>query len=98
MNYLVRIYSGRLSRKQYGLGLLLCAAILLLFSIGAAVLLPTLAKVHKGSAVGGTVVLILLLITVPAYIAHVFSLHVRRLHSHYFFTVLSPAPVRPTGH
>ncbi len=78
MNYLVRIYSGRLNRKRYGLGLLLCAGfIIAVGAISAVALIPVLKKIHGGGSIAAVVFVLILL---PAYVAHLFSLHARRLH------------------
>jgi uncharacterized membrane protein YhaH (DUF805 family) len=78
MNYLVRIYNGRLNRKRYGLGLLLCAGcIIAVGAISAVVLVPALKKIPGGGSIAAVVFVLILL---PAYVAHLFSLYARRLH------------------
>ncbi len=78
MNYLVRIYNGRLNRKRYGLGLLLCAAfIIVVGAISAVALIPALKKIPGGGSIAAVTFVLVLW---PAYLAHLFSLHARRLH------------------
>ena len=78
MNYWVRIYNGRLNRKHYGLGLLFCLGCIIVTGvIGAIVLIPALKKIPSGGSIAAVA---FVLIFLPAYVTHLFSLHVRRLH------------------
>ncbi len=94
MNYLVRIYSGRLNRKHYGLGLLLCAGcIIAVGAISAVVLIPALKKIPGGGSIAAVVFVLVLL---PAYLAHLFSLHARRLHDlgkSGWYSLMCPIPL-----
>ncbi len=72
MHYLINLYSGRIARKNYVLGLLFfifCGG--MAFSI---LILPALKYLNKFFGLG----LVALLFVV--FIAHAYSLHVRRLH------------------
>lgn len=70
MDYIKKLYSGRISRKNYGLGLLFFLATLILF---AALLVGSLAS-------ESTFLIIVMVVVYIAFIVHIFSLHVRRLH------------------
>lgn len=74
MNYIKKLYNGRISRKNYGLGLLFFLVTLIL-----SVALLFLVSVSK------SIFLIIVMITVVVVvyivcIVHIFSLHIRRLH------------------
>ena len=71
MNYIKKLYSDRISRKNYGLGLL--------FFIGSLILLIAIfASMFSSDDSSFGVILIVLLYIV--FIVHVFSLHARRFH------------------
>ena len=70
MGYIKKLYSGRISRKNYGLGLLFFLATLILF---AALLAGVLAS-------ESTFLIIIVVLVYIVFIVHIFSLHVRRLH------------------
>ena len=74
MQYIKRIYRGRINRRYYALGLL--------FVIFLTILVSSLVGVI-GSIIPGrypTISMIIFLFLVATIIVHVFSLHVRRLH------------------
>jgi len=71
MNYIKKLYSGRINRKNYGLGLLFFILLLILF---AAVFAGVLASDDS------TFILIVMSAIYAVFIVHIFSLHVRRLH------------------
>lgn len=71
MNYIKKLYSGRISRKNYGLGLL--------FFIGSFILLiAILASMFSSdnSSFGVFVIVVLYVV----FIVHILSLHARRFH------------------
>ena len=70
MGYIKKLYSGRISRKNYGVGLLFFLATLILF---AALLAGVLAS-------ESTFLIIIVVLVYIVFIVHIFSLHVRRLH------------------
>lgn len=71
MNYIKKLYSGRINRKNYGLGLLFFLAALILF---AAILTSVLSSGESSFS------LIVMAVVYAVFIVHIFSLHVRRLH------------------
>ena len=71
MNYIKKLYSGRIGRKNYGLGLL--------FLIGSFILLIAIfASMFSSDSSSFGVFLIIVLYAI--YIVFLFSLHVRRFH------------------
>lgn len=70
MNYIKKLYSGRIGRKIYGLGLLFFLTIQILFAVLLVLVLASLS----------TFLIIVMVDVYIAVIVHVFSLHVRRLH------------------
>ena len=71
MNYIKKLYSGRISRGNYALGLLFFWVLFILF---VAVLSGVLAFDDS------TLIVIVVLIVYAIFIVYIFSLHVRRLH------------------
>ena len=71
MNYIKKLYSGRIVRKNYGLGLLfLIGSFILLIAIFASML----------SSDSSSFGIFLIIVLYAVFIVHIFSLHVRRLH------------------
>lgn len=71
MNYIKKLFSGRISRKNYGLGLL--------FFIGSLILLIAILASMFSSDNSSFGVFIIVVLYV-AFIVHIFSLHARRFH------------------
>ena len=72
MNYIKRLYSGRIGRKNYGLGLL--------FFIGSLILLIAIFASMFSSDSSSSFGVFLIIVLYAVFILHLFSLHVRRFH------------------
>lgn len=72
MNYIKKLYSGRIGRKNYGLGLLLF--------IGSLILLIAIFASMFSSDSSSSFGVFLIIVLYAVFILHLFSLHVRRFH------------------
>jgi len=70
MNYVKRLYNGRISRKNYGLGLLFFICSFILLIVVAVLMFSSVNSLYY----------IFAAILYVAFIVHIFSLHARRFH------------------
>lgn len=75
MNYIKKLYSGRISRKNYGLGLLFFIGSFISFIL-LITIVPSMLLLYDNYYFWGFVMIVLYAV----FVIHIFSLHVRRFH------------------